>query len=310
MSAGPEHLTAVVGVCDEVEIIGRCLDHLERQGVDSIVVVDMESRDGTRELLRAWRDAGRIALVERSNDSNINADYLQAGVDCARRHWDPTWILLQDADEFCLTASGNLKQAISGRCRGAFHIPRYNACLSSSLVDAFDAPGTLAFEAIDIWVAPQNLSRDKMNEDPDLLWSTGQPAPKVIAAAELVGSVTPGGHAILDRHGSPVPIVPLSDALIVHIPFLSFPRFARKISRVKDVLARDRSYFQRATGWHWRRWVEMLDAGTLEEEYDRQLMDSADFAAALRFGAVRRAEAQLVLFREGAKSDRSGVVAL
>lgn len=291
MSTEPARLVAIVGVCDEIEIIGRCLDHLERQGVESIVVVDMLSRDGTRELLRQRRDAGRIALVERDNGDAAEAAHF--GVECARRLWNPTWIMLQDADEFCLAASGDLRQAIASRPCGVFQIPRFNACLCSKLLSAFAEPGALAVGTLDLWAGSRRLSREAMDQDPSVRWSAARPAPKVVAAADLIAAVAPGGHAILDEQGNVVPAATATDLLVVHVPFLSFARFAKKMARAKDLIAGNRSYFKGTTGWHWHRWVEILDSGALEEEYRRQYLDDADLIVAARAGAVRRADSIL-----------------
>jgi hypothetical protein len=42
---------------DEVELIGPCLDHLNRIGVFDIIVHDMGSTDGTRDILRSREGA-------------------------------------------------------------------------------------------------------------------------------------------------------------------------------------------------------------------------------------------------------------
>lgn len=41
--------------------------------------------------------------------------------------------------------------------------------------------------------------------------------------------------------------------------------------------------------WHWRRWVEIQDAGSLREEYDRQFLSDAELADQRQSGAVATA---------------------
>ena len=61
-------IAAHVGIKDEVDLGGHCLDQLFAIGVDQVVVTDMGSTDGSVELLRARPDTHRVRLVE-SDDS-------------------------------------------------------------------------------------------------------------------------------------------------------------------------------------------------------------------------------------------------
>jgi hypothetical protein len=285
-------IAAVVGVCDEIEIIDRSIMHLESQGVETIVAVDMQSTDGTRERLREMRDAGRIALIEREGDPNRDADYLTCGVQYARRITTPDWILIQDADEFWIHASGDLRVALEGRDESVLLVSRYNACLCNNLQNAFSnvyQPGVIA--SLDVWAQPLRLTRELMDENPSIAWIRAQPVSKVVARADKIGGVAAGGHGITERDGTVLPGHLCSDLVIVHVPFLSMRRFQRKIERAACTIGADRSYFHGATGWHWKRWIEIFHNGMLEKEYEKQAVSASVLSSGKQSGAICLASA-------------------
>lgn len=51
MTAGRPRVVAHVGVLNEAGIIGPCVEHLRTVDVDGIVVFDLGSTDGTRDVL-------------------------------------------------------------------------------------------------------------------------------------------------------------------------------------------------------------------------------------------------------------------
>ena len=291
MTAHPR-LAAVVGVCDENEVIGKCIAHLEAQGVQSIVVVDMNSVDGTREQLVEMRDAGRIVLIERNNDPSRDLDYLTSGVEHARRVFAPDWILVQDADEFWISASGDLGDALAGAgcAESVFLVDRYNACLCDDLLSKFATPISIGdIASLGVWAEPLRLTRALMDENRSIRWISAQPVAMAVARANVIGGVAAGGHAIVGFDGAIMPAERAADLLIVHVPFLSFDRFRRKIQGAKALMSKDTTYFTGSIGWHWRRWVDLLDDGLLEQEYRTQMLQASAVNDLRRSGAIRPA---------------------
>lgn len=102
-SAGSrETVTVLVPVLNEVDRLGPCLDGLSNQGddVESILVIDGGSTDGTQDLVMHWgeRDA-RIQLIDASpvpDGVNGKAHNLQTGYKRIRD--DTSWVLTMDAD--------------------------------------------------------------------------------------------------------------------------------------------------------------------------------------------------------------------
>ena len=54
MSASEMIIAAALGVKDEIELIERCIIHLQNIGIDLILACDVSSTDGTREVLERY----------------------------------------------------------------------------------------------------------------------------------------------------------------------------------------------------------------------------------------------------------------
>jgi hypothetical protein len=97
-------LAAHIGVKDEIELLPHCIAHLRTIGVD-----------GTREYLQ--------------EQEGVDFHVLHSSNAAAIRECSADWVLAIDADEFPLTSSGDLREALAGVEADALRIPRYNVVL-------------------------------------------------------------------------------------------------------------------------------------------------------------------------------------
>ena len=89
-------LVAIVVTHNRLTVLTRALSALVDAGCDGIVVVDMASADGTKDVLA---DMSRINLQVVSLDENLGgAAGFALGIQVARERFDPDWMVLLDDD--------------------------------------------------------------------------------------------------------------------------------------------------------------------------------------------------------------------
>jgi hypothetical protein len=269
-------ITASIGVIDEIECLESCVDYHASIGIDTFVITDLGSTDGTGEVLR------RLARRE-------NVRVLEAGQNMAESAWpaamqrhayecfQPDYIVYIDPDEFWLPAAGKLS-AVCGE--SDVIVPaRYNV-----IPDARLAAGD--------WRMHDPLDQRIVFRE-RLRWSPGQqldfrtpivryaPGPKVMHRA-VPAAIARGWHAVhselLQKTVSP------RDLVILHFPVSTYDRFRRKVVNAARHLEENRDHLKPGEAWHWRIYVQAHQDGLLRESYDCQVFSEEQIASFLRDG--------------------------
>ena len=128
-----------------------------------------------------------------------------------------------------------------------------------------------------------------MDAEPAHRWVTHQLAPKLMVRPGPLSRFQLGLHAVTGREGARLRKTRGHDIVIAHLPFSTYERFERKVENARQVFARFDAEHSGTRAWHWRRWVEIQQAGDLRAEYDRQFLSEMEFAAQRRSGAVATA---------------------
>lgn len=273
----------IMVVRNECDIIRENIGFHLARGVDFILVTDNGSDDGTRDILAGFEAEGVLRVIDEPEHTFKQGPWMTRMAQMARDSYGADWILNNDADEFWLPRDGNLKMAIP--CSDA---PDMLVCKRRNMVYARDGDMSLPWQSRAVYrrAAPLPLTplADPMRDPlPEPYFCLDLP-PKVMARTQGLQSIKPGNHGALFRHkASSAPAA----VTIYHYPVRSPDQIRRKI--LNGGAAQDANpTLPQSSGWHWRRWYAMMQAGDVDAPFREALPDAAGIAADLDCGAMVR----------------------
>lgn len=277
---------ALVGVKNEVSLIGPCIANLRAIGVTEIVVHDVASTDGTREWVAAQPD---VTLIE-TRDDDPNEVMENRAMDAVRA-MRADWFIGMDADEFPLPRNGDLRACLAETVADVLKVPRYNVVLSENGLCMPLPPDSRTYGKTELYVQVDRNFRKKLQANPTLTWLQFAPDSKIMVRldklrrGDIVG-FTHGIHNVQTAEGATVVTEIAADIVTAHVGLSDFTRFAAKVAHIQALIAEGiASNF----GWTWRRWAEQADAGTLREEYDRSVVSEAEIPELRAAGVIASA---------------------
>jgi hypothetical protein len=277
-------IAANLGVLDEEDLIGPCIEHLRAIGVDLIVVTDIGSTDGTRDVLRGLAGPD-LRLTELGPDDDPWG-FPQRMYERTVAEFAVDRVLSLDADEFWLPRTGSIRDATGLFGADVLTVPRFNVppVVGRPLLPAVLSPTTLG--DVSLVVKPIEQPWVKIPENPRLAWVMSRVLPKVVVNPRAIQAFAVGGHASVPRPGVTATTVACEDVLIAHAPFSTYPRFLRKLQNIGRSLERFGPRLPQDQAWHWRRWVELERTGQAEVEFHRQFLTEEQFQGALADGTI------------------------
>ena len=293
-------VAAFVGVKDEVELIGRQLSHLRQIGVDHVVVVDAGSTDGTQDILADDAASGRITLIKAQYLEPAGHDTIWTGLRRCIRELAPDWILITDADDFCVPRGGDLPTELEGTTADVVRLPRFNVPVVAEgpLWPLRIHPGAL--DSLFLVTRPQADLFAYLERHPEFPWILGKVATKIVARPHGIADLGLGAHDIVPEPGYVPTYETARNVLMAHVPFSGYERFSRKVGNIRQLFASHGERFSAQQARHWRRWVALLEQGMLPAEYARQCL-APDLLDALK--RERRIESAGDWFRAGRLPD-------
>jgi hypothetical protein len=210
-------LAMTLMVRDEADIVGAMIDHHLAQGVDTVIVTDNGSVDGTTELLEAYAADGRIVLHHDPEHRKQQAVTVTRMAREAATEHGADWVVNADADEFWLPRSDGLTLAdafagIPKRIQ-AFDVPVHDmigpAALAGTGLQRLVYRDLRSTEALQRVGLKAHATHDAVH--------IGDPGVEVVQ----------GNHFVSLENRGPVPAG--HEVEVLHFPWRSWEQYSRKV---------------------------------------------------------------------------------
>lgn len=225
-------IVGVTMVKDEADILGWTIQHLREQGVESVVVADNGSTDGTREIADLLADV----VVDDPDPAHYQSRKVTRLVHDHCTLGD--WVVPFDADEMWTGVDGSLAGVL--RSTDA-------EVVTASVWDFLPQPGD-----------------DRRIHDPYVRTSWREPHPESLAVVAF--RYHPDAVVEEGNHGVARPGIRATGLKVRHLQYRSFEQFCRKLRNGR--LALEATDLPASTGAHWRTWGA-LDNDALRVEWER-----------------------------------------
>ena len=107
------HLSMNLLIKNEADIIAENIHVHAALGVDSFVVMDNGSTDGTIDIIRSLAQKYSITLIERPTLDYQQSNWKTEMAHIARKKHEADWVIANDADEFWIPKTGKLKDELT-----------------------------------------------------------------------------------------------------------------------------------------------------------------------------------------------------
>lgn len=260
-------LICITSTWNTDELMQPFISHMLEIGVDLIVVSEYGSTDRTREILfdSRWQRHIKVFDIELKDSAYCTNHRLE----WVKKEYPEAWCILCDPDEFLRTNGDDLKNKLSEFYRdgvSGLSIPRYNMTARLSSVISRDLEKNF-MRALRYRI---NDSRSRKPEEylQDTLtppWIFTKILNKVIFYVGHIDHVSDGDHCVSGPAHDSSSLVRQHNLFMDHYPMRSWSQFENKILMAKKDF--EAGSFPQGSGWHWRRWIKLMENGQLYQEY-------------------------------------------
>ena len=263
------------------DVIEVFLHHMERVGAVGVLVIDLVSQDGTLDILssRRWaKFAHVLPPTGVANDDSSN--HLLAA---AKQRFSGLWCLFTDPDELVGAGLRDLAPDSGVSC---YALPRRNV---TARRDRLDGQATASWRDLRLEIV-KPVVRSRAEQSLDHLvppWIYTRVGEKILVRTDMAAEIGTGDHiAALDAGLC----VALDHVVIRHYPLRSYAAFETKVETIETYLALNPQH-SGGWGWHWRRWVRIMKAGRLHDEFMAQFPTETEVARMMSEGMIREVDA-------------------
>ena len=277
--------TMTILVKNEADIIEKNIRFHASKGVDNFVVMDNDSTDGTREILEELKKEYEITIIDEKGIYS-QAKWMTKLTYIAKKKYNPTWLIPNDADEFWW-CEGNLKENLNSK-KYVLTVDRFNFLLQENkewYKSEYRVENPIFYR-----------KNTQLNVEKISIILT-KISPKVIIKPKGLLWIRGGNHKALNifdfrdyfKHYDK--IKRYEKIKVFHFPIRSFEQFKKNIENRKKLLEAGAKM-----GPHYKRWVKLLNEGKLEEEFHKNLVFKDENIKILeKYGIVVKQKASNVL---------------
>lgn len=275
--SGELRLVMTILVKNEIDILEDNIRTHAQLGVDSFLIMDNGSTDGTREMLASLMNEFDLLIIDNPEQDYQQREWMTQLALTARDKHGADWVVSNDADEFWIPKNGNLKTGLD-RKGSVVTVKRHNMLLDENIVEK-----KLPYSASTLCVRnPIFYSKQTQIEVDNISIPLAKISPKVLVNPHGLFRIKGGNHRA--RHVMRFINQRDSDEVVVyHYPIRSYEQFERNVRNRQPLLQKGARM-----GDHYRRWIRIYEQGKLEEEFSRFVMTEKDTDVLTRFGVIER----------------------
>lgn len=275
--ANEVRLVMTILVKNEIDILEDNIRTHAQLGIDSFLVMDNGSTDGTREMLASLANEFDLHIIDNPEQNYQQREWMTKLAFQARDTLGADWVVSNDADEFWIPKSGSLKTGLD-RKGSIVTVRRHNMVLDEHSV----ASGLPYWANTYRVVNPIYYSKQVQLEVDNISMPLAKISPKVMVNPHGLFRIKGGNHRA--KHVMRLINQCDSDEVVVHhFPIRSYEQFERNVRNRQPLLAKGSRM-----GDHYRRWVRQFEQGKLEEEFSRFVMTDKDVEVLTRFGVIEK----------------------
>jgi Glycosyl transferase family 2 len=250
-------------VRDEADIVDAQLSYHLNAGIDFVIAVDHESRDGTTEILESYARQGLLRRIPEAGPV-LELEWRTHMARLAATEHGADWVVAADADEFWIPRDGTLREVLGAA-------PERYGTAGGVICHFVPRPddGAPFAERMTARLRPQAPVND-----PTSPW---RPSPKLAFRAAADVFVLHAGYAVLSP--SIVPLPGWCPFDVFHFPCRSVAQWANKTARRGHVEA-DKPLGQYVKG------LRAQHGGLIEDVYGSLVVDDEQLARGLADGTL------------------------